>query len=246
MSYVQYSTGFKGGGISPRPFVADQATGFGPEKLKTWEVGVKADLFDRHLRVNSAVFFGDYSDLQLGLQICPGSASNQCGRVANVGSAEIKGFEMEAQIRPVAGLMIDASYSYTDFQYTDLTGAGGIQLSFVSPFMPEHKASVGTQYEFELGSGSTLSPRVDWSFQSEIFTNGNNQPTNRINSYGVVNARLVWRNADGDLDVSLEGTNLTDKYYYVSRFDQTTGGGRHTDATPGRPREYAVTIKKKF
>ncbi len=247
MSYLQYSTGFKGGGITPRPFVPDQATGFGPETLKTWEVGVKADLFDRHLRVNSAVFFGNYDDLQLGLQTCTGSVlTSPCGRVANVGSAEIKGFEMEAQIRPVAGLMIDASYSYTDFKYTDLTGAGGIQLSFVAPFMPKQKASVGAQYQFSLAGGATLSPRVDWSFQSHIYTNGNNQLTNRIGSYGLANLRLVWGNAEGDLDVALEATNLTDKYYFNSRFDQVTGGGRHTDGSPGRPQEFAVTIKKKF
>jgi iron complex outermembrane receptor protein len=247
MTYAQYSTGFKGGGITPRPFVPDQATPFGAETLKTWEVGVKADLFERHLRVNSAVFFGNYDDLQLGLQTCTGSSlPTPCGRVANVGSAEIKGFELEAQVRPLAGLAIDAAYSYTDFKYTNLTGAGGIQMSFVAPFMPKTKASVGTSYEFSLGNGSTLSPRVDWSFQSHIYTNGNNQLTNRIGGYGLVNARLVWRNGDGDLDVSLEGTNLTDKYYFMSRFDQVTGGGRHTDGSPGRPREYAVTIKKKF
>ncbi len=247
MTYLQYSTGFKGGGITPRPFVPDQATDFGPETLKTWEVGMKADLFDRHLRVNSAVFFGNYDDLQLGLQTCTGSVlPTPCGRVANVGSAEIKGFEMEAVIRPVAGVSIDASYSYTDFKYTDLTGAGGIQLSFVAPFMPKHKASVGAQYQFALASGATLSPRADWSYQSYIFTNGNNQLTNRIGSYGVANLRLVWGNSDGDLDVSLEATNITDKYYFNSRFDQVTGGGRHTDGSPGRPREFAVTIKKKF
>jgi iron complex outermembrane receptor protein len=247
MTYLQYSTGFKGGGITPRPFVPDQATGFGPETLKTWEVGLKADLFDRHLRVNSAVFFGKYDDLQLGLQTCTGSVlTSPCGRVANVGSADIQGFEMEAMIRPVAGLSIDASYSYTDFKYTDLTGAGGIQLSFVAPFMPKHKASVGAQYQFSLASGATLSPRADWSYQSNIYTNGNNQLTNRIGSYGLANLRLVWGNAEGDLDVSLEATNITDKYYFNSRFDQVTGGGRHTDGSPGRPREFAVTIKKKF
>ncbi len=246
MSYLQYSTGFKGGGISPRPFVADQATGFGPEKLKTWEVGLKSDLFGRRLRVNSAVFFGDYTDLQLNLQVCPGSASAQCGRVANVGTAEIKGFELEATIRPVRGVTVDASYSYTDFQYKSLTGAGGIQMQFVAPYMPKNKASIGSQYDFPLANGSTITTRADWSFQSEIYANGNNQLTNRIGGYGLVNARLVWRNAAGDLDVGLEGTNLGDKYYFLSRTDQVTGGGRHTDGVPGRPREWALTIKKKF
>lgn len=246
MTYLQYSTGFKGGGITPRPFVEDQATAFGPEKLKTVELGAKADLLDRHLRINSAIFFGKYSDIQLNLQICPGSASPQCGRVANVGSADIKGFELEATARPMAGVTVDTSYSYTDFEYTSLNGAGGIQPDFVAPYMPRHKASLGAQYELNLAGGGRITTRADWSFQSYLYAQGNNQLTNRIGGYGLVNARVVWRNADGDLDIGLEGTNLTDKYYFMSRTDQVTGGGRHTDGVPGRPREWAVTIKKSF
>jgi iron complex outermembrane receptor protein len=118
-------------------------------------------------------------------------------------------------------------------------------MSFVSPFMPKDKTSVGAQYEFALGSGGTLTPRVDGSFQSEIYTNGNNQLTNRIGGYTLFNARLTWKNAEGDLEASLEGTNLGDKYYFQSRADQYTGAG-HTDGAPGRPREFALTIKKKF
>ena len=246
MTYVQWSTGFKGGGVSPRPFVVDQAVPFGPEKLESWEVGVKTDLLDRRLRVNADVFYSDYTDMQLGLQTCTGSTLPvPCGRIANAGDAHIKGFEFESTFRPVAGFSIDASYSYTDFNYTRLNNVGGIQSSFVAPFMPKDKTSVGAQYEFTLGSGGTLTPRVDGSFQSEIFTNGNNQLTNRIGGYTLFNARLTWKNAEGDLEASLEGTNLGDKYYFMSRADQYTGAG-HTDGAPGRPREFALTIKKKF
>ncbi len=41
MTYLQFATGFKGGGISPRPFVVDQATNFDPETLKNLEFGTK-------------------------------------------------------------------------------------------------------------------------------------------------------------------------------------------------------------
>ena len=111
--------------------------------------------------------------------------------------------------------------------------------------LPKHKASVGAQYELTLANGSSITPRVDGSFQSELYTNGNNQLTNRIGGYTLFNARLTWKNADGDLEAALEGTNLGDKYYYVSRADQYTGAG-HTDGAPGRPREWALTIKKRF
>jgi iron complex outermembrane receptor protein len=245
MTYLQYATGFKGGGTTPRPFNIDQALPFERELLKTWEIGAKADLLGRRMRVNGAVFFSDYIDLQLGLQNCPVGPPNPCGVIANAGDAEIKGFEVESIILPVRGMQIDVSYSYTDFEYTSLNNVGGIQPSFVAPFMPKQKGSIGVQYEFALANGSTLAPRVDWSAQSHIYTNGNNQITNRIGGHGLVNARLVWRNPEGDLDIALEGTNLGDKYYFLSRADQFSGAG-HTDGAPGRPREWAVTLKKRF
>jgi iron complex outermembrane receptor protein len=246
MTYVQWSTGFKGGGVSPRPFVADQAQPFNSEKLKTWEVGVKSDLFDRRLRVNADVFTGDYKDLQLGLQNCTGSTSVvPCGRIANAGDARIQGIEFESSLRLVREFSIDTSYSLTDFKYKRLNNVGGILPTFVAPFMPKHKASIGAQYELTLGNGSLLIPRVDGSFQSELYTNGNNQLTNRIGGYTLFNARVTWRNADGDLEAAVEGTNLGDKYYFMSRSDAYTGAGS-TDGAPGRPREFALTIKKKF
>jgi iron complex outermembrane receptor protein len=243
MTYLQFSTGFKGGGVSPRPFVIAQATPFDPEKLNTWEAGVKADMFDRKLRVNSAVFFGDYKDVQLGLQLCPAAP---CGVIANGGTAELKGFELEAVLRPVAGMSVDASYSYTDFKWKSLDPRiTSIQLGFTTPFLPKTKASVGAQYEFDLAEGGMIVPRVDASFQSELYTNANNTVNNRIGGYTTFNARLVWKAASGTLEAALEGTNLSDKYYYVSRADQFLGAG-HTDGQPGRPREWALTLKKKF
>lgn len=104
---------------------------------------------------------------------------------------------------------------------------------------------MGAQYEFNLGNGSSLSPRVDPTHQASFYTNGANQPSNHVRSYSLLNARLTWRSADGSYDVALEGTNLTDKYYFTSRADQLQAAG-HTDGAPGRPREWAVAIKKRF
>lgn len=66
------------------------------------------------------------------------------------------------------------------------------------------------------------------------------------NGYTLSNARLTWRNADRDLEVSAEVTNLFDKYYFLSKFDLTGAGAGVISGMPGRPREWAVTVKKKF
>jgi iron complex outermembrane receptor protein len=249
MTYLQVSTGFKGGGVSPRPFVPEQAVGFKPETLDSYELGIKSDWFNRLLRLNASVFFSKYDDIQLGLQVCPGAP---CGQWANAGNADIKGLELESVIRPFDGFLIDASFSYLDFEYTTVNPAvggpsrpGGIQLNYRPPYMPTRKWSVGMQYDIALGDYGTLSPRVDASYQGDLYTNGNNLATNRIDSYTLANARITWRAPEEKWEAALEVTNLSDKYYFQSRTDQFTAAG-HSDGQPGRPREWGVTIKRKF
>ena len=68
----------------------------------------------------------------------------------------------------------------------------------------------------------------------------------QVPSYTLANARLTWRNADEDLDISLEVTNLFDKYYFINKFDLTGPGAGAISGQLGRPQEWAVSVKKKF
>jgi iron complex outermembrane recepter protein len=265
MTYVQYSTGYKGGGVNPRPFYVQQALPFGPETLKSYEVGLKSDLFDRRLRVNVATFLSKYEGIQLSLGNCGAitgpAAAAPCALPVNAGDADIKGFELETTFRPVHGMTIDGSLSYLDFKYKRFgtytsgtttvsvggpTNLNGPQFGDYAPYTPELKWSLGAQHEFSLGSAGSLTPRLDASSQSEVYTVSANRPSNRIDSYTVANARLTWRNAGEDLDVALEVTNLADKYYLLTLYDQTVGGQGYASGQPGRPREWAISFKKKL
>ncbi len=94
---------------------------------------------------------------------------------------------------------------------------------------------------------ASLTPRVDASYQDKVYTGFKyNGVPQFIDSYTLVNARLTWQNEHKDLSVSLEGTNLTNKYYYVTLFDLRAAGAGLDKAQPGRPREWAVTVKKTF
>jgi iron complex outermembrane recepter protein len=254
MTYAQVSTGFKGGGINPRPFNPAQVQPFGPETLTAYEVGFKSDLFDRVVRLNGAAYFSDYKGIQLTLLSCPQfGGPGPCALPQNAGDAEIKGFELETTIDPGNGLLLDAAMSYLDFEYTAInpqaggpTSPGGVQIGMVPPYTPKWKWAVGIQYEFDLGTSGSITPRADANYQSAIFSNAVNSPNNRIEGYTLANARLTWRNADDDLEVALEATNLFDKYYLLTSFDLTGAGAGFVAAQPGRPREWAVTVKKSF
>ncbi len=253
MTYAQVATGFKGGGISPRPFTALQAVPFDPEELVSYELGIKSDLFDNTVRVNASVFFSDYSGLQLTLSSCPQyGVGAPCAVVANAGDAEMRGAEVEINYRPTAALQFDASYSYLDFKYTYINPAAGGPGRPTGPqywdeaaYAPKNKWSAGVQYEFSLGDLGSLTPRLDVNYQGDLYTNGANRPTNLIEAYTLANARVIWRSGDDDWQASLEVTNLTDEYYFLTRFDQYTLTGV-SDGQPGRPREFAITVRRNF
>ena len=79
-----------------------------------------------------------------------------------------------------------------------------------------------------------------------MFTAAANRSSNRIDGYTVANARLTWRNPKDDLEIAAEVTNLFDKYYLLTVNDQSIGSQGYVIGQPGRPREWAVSVKKKF
>jgi iron complex outermembrane receptor protein len=126
------------------------------------------------------------------------------------------------------------------------TNLNGPQYGDYPSYTPRWKWSAGAQYEFDLGSAGTLTPRMDAAFQGQLYTAGANRSSNRIDGYTVANARLTWRNAKNDLEAALEVTNFTNKYYYLTISDGSISGAGTVTAQPGRPREWAFSVKKKF
>jgi iron complex outermembrane receptor protein len=257
MAYGQVATGYKGGGVNPRPFFIVQIETFEPEEMETYEVGFKSTLFDDRMRLNVAVFFNDYSDIVLEQLACelpfPPFFGGPCLQPGNVGSADVKGAELETQIRLGGGLSFDASISYIDFEYQDVdTEASGVTLDMVTPYTPELKWSAGLQYDWDTGSYGSFIARADVTFQDEMFTEGINTPTSLIEDYTLTNARLTWRSPEDVWEAALEVTNVTDEVYFLSLFRDQFG----VAGTPGvsgtnagaiaPPRMYAFTLTRNF
>ncbi|WP_126172297.1 TonB-dependent receptor [Altericroceibacterium xinjiangense] len=246
MVYAQVATGFKGGGINPRPSAVDQVLTFGPEILTTYEAGAKAQLFDRRVRLNGAVFLNDYQDIQLVRYQCPDSAVSNCSVPSNAGNAEIFGFELETFAEPIDNLQIDGSLGYLDFDYTEITNpATLVTLDMIAPFISKWQTSAGVQYVVEMGSGAAITPRLDWSYRSDFYYNSINNPFNRIDGYSLFNARLTYDSPDRDWSLSAAVTNLTDKFYYTGVAENIGSFGVVT-GNPGRPREWSISVTRNF
>jgi iron complex outermembrane receptor protein len=253
MVYGQVSTGFKGGGVNPRPFNKPQVQPFGPETLTSYELGLKSDLFGRLARLNVAAFYSNYNDIQLTLLSCPQFSPGPCVLPANAGDAHIKGAEAELSLRPITGLSIDAALSYVDFEYTSINplagGPGnptGAQYGNFPPYTPRWKWSIGAQYIVDLGGSGSLTPRIDAAYQGDMYSGAANTALERIPAYTLVNGRLTWKNSKDDLEISAEVTNIFNKYYFLTTLDLTGAGIGNASAQPGRPRQWAVTVKKSF
>jgi iron complex outermembrane receptor protein len=252
LAYASLSTGFKGGGVNPRPFVADQALPFNPETLTTYEVGFKSDFLDRRVRLNGAAFLNKYDDIILSKLVCPESSlPSPCLRPENIGSADVKGFELEASLFPVDGLSIDGSVAVLDFEYTSAATPGGllvgtgIPAAGITPYTPELTYSFGIQYDYEMEAG-TVSARFDGTFQDDVFTNAENTSWSQVDDRFLGNARLAYTTADEGWRVALEVQNVFDKYYFLSKSDVTSNSLGVVTGVPGLPRTWSVSVEKRF
>ena len=275
MTYASIATGFKGGGVNPRPYYPDNVRPFDPETLTSYELGFKSNWFDHRLQANVSVFDSEYKSFIAGVVATPnpGATTNPgcffntsevpfCSFYVNAGNARLRGAEFELQARPVDGLLIDASVGYLNFKWLNLTGcsvlltpttctgnAGGlganIRYGMEAPFAPHWKYSLGAQYEFGLGGAfGTLTPRLDLSYQSAFFGSAVNNIFNRVPGYMLLNGRVTWRPGDGKWEAAFEVTNLTNKLYYYATFPNNSNAT--VTGEPAPPRQWAITVKRKF
>lgn len=252
LAYVTVGTGFKGGGVTARPFDAAQALNgsFDPETVTAYEAGLKTDLFDRRLRLNIAGFINDYNDIQLPLISCASLGSlAPCGARQNAGNGQIKGFEVEFQASPIPGLDIDGSISHLTGKYKNIDPRVGNAILLSDPIVtPNWKYAFGIQYRAELGSAGSITPRFDFAHTGRQSAGrlAAGQPIEFFNAYDIGNARLTWRNEAEDLSIAFEVQNVFNEYYTPFRFAAVYAFTGTAYSQVGRPREWAVTVQKRF
>ncbi len=265
LAYGTIATGYKAGGVSPRGLKSEQARPFGPEELVMYELGVKSDFFDKRVRLNAAVFYNDFKGAQLELLSCPQfGGAGPCSVIVNAGDSTVQGVELELYTRPMEGLQIDVSASYLDWDWDCINpeyvglAAGPCSndaavlgpVSETPPRFVDTQVSGGIQYESLLGADlGSLTSRIDIGYTGGSSTQ-NFRPVpgspsdiySYVDSHTLVNLRFTWRSPSENLMVALEATNITNEYYYNTKFDDTDATSAIT-GQPGRPREWAVTAR---
>jgi len=87
--------------------------------------------------------------------------------------------------------------------------------------------------------------RADGSYQSRVFYSASNVLRASQAAYTLLDANLGWTSEDDSWVVSLSGTNLTNRLYLNGALDFFESLGTN-EGQYGRPREWAVSVKKRF
>jgi iron complex outermembrane receptor protein len=269
--YTSASTGYRPAAFNPRPFQADQFVAVSGESLLAYEIGEKADLWDRKVRLNMAAFYSDYRHriLPQGGTDClknpdgsvvPGNLPNPEGgppclvnaipRTNYVNSpGKIFGGEVELAFRPIEPLTLTGSGGLTRFTASN---NAGITANGEPAYVPKWNGAVSAQYTITLPDGSTLTPRYDAYLQTQICSGaavlaiGYTGLSSCSGGYILHNARLQYATKDQHWTAAFGVENLTNKFYYLNKFDLTAFGEPTVEGQPGPPREWYLTLRRNF
>jgi iron complex outermembrane receptor protein len=158
--------------------------------------------------------------------------------------AKIRGFESELTAEPIDGLLINGSLGWSKLTAPDIA-ARTVNRRQNNPFWT---ASAGIQYRFEHPSiEGSITPRIDMTYESSQIVSGTSTKYNGLMpGKALFNGRLTYDNDPNDFSVAVGVTNLFNKFYYVNVFDYQGLGYPQTDAQPAAPREFYITVSKRF
>ena len=203
-----------------------------------YEIGFKANLMDKRMRLNASVFMMDYEDLQV-------QQTNEdclCNITDNASDAEIKGLEVEFQYAITDTFILLASGSMLDTEYKDFLEASGVDSTGNKlQRTPDNQFSLG--FDWNLGSGEyadTWTLNVNYYWQDELYW----QPANANveDSYGLLDGRLSYAPPESAWSVSAWIKNANDEEYrtnIIPFFGEEVG-------QYGAPRTYGVDLRISF
>jgi len=158
---------------------------------------------------------------------------------------KVKGFELEVDFRPLEGLAMGGTIGYHKFSSPDLAARPEGQNRRLAA-IPELTFNAGIQYRWDVpGLQGSITPRLDWFYTGSQIYSPDRVEYNQ-DPYSLVNARITYHNEEHDFNVSLGVTNLFDKFYWRNYFIYQSIGYPQINGQPGTPREWYVTLGKRF
>jgi iron complex outermembrane receptor protein len=231
--YAKYATGFRAGGANSR---SQTFTAFGPESVRSFELGAKTEFLDRRVRLNLAAYLmrrkgtqTDFDFVDTRRTLADGRPNPNFNRhyeeTANApGTSKIKGLEADLIVQPLENLQLSASYAYTDIEVPPTANPflpGNPLFQVYTVFTPKHALSGAVDWQVPVNLGeASLRFHLDanyagkqYSFQAEPV---------RTDSSFVVNGRvaltdIAMNEGNGRLQVALWARNLLNESHIYRR-----------------------------
>jgi len=276
LGYVSAASGSRPPGLTTIVNTARQLSPVAAEDLISYEAGIKADLLDRHLRVDVDGFIMDYRQLNTAvngvecinqpgatatwfnaLQNTPGAIAacsafpgtpNPILFTINVGKpATIKGFEWDITALPVDHLRLDWSGGFNHFK-SGVTTPG--QPGYFAPGnhrQPNWNMHADVSYDIPAGSHGTFTPRIDWSWQSQADYNPAPQSGPPTDFY-IIHPYGIW-------NAQLAYKSPEDKWSAIFEVTNLANKWYHYQVYTGSvdsytrvapPREFRVSLRRQF
>ena len=220
------------------------------EQVDSYEVGAKAALMDRRLRLDGAVYYYSYENFQTPVQ------QGAEFITTNAGEAKAYGFEGQMNFALTSNFDLFATYGYNHSRFDNGVFDGNrFRLS------PDHRASIGALWSLPVGGGAIeLQPTYTW--QSEMFfDNDNDRPDLQTvargaivadliqdevqESYGLLNMRVRYVPDSANWAVEAFGENILDEEYIKDAGNSGDSLGMPTFIA-GRPASYGLVFKLKL
>lgn len=244
--YVSATRGFKSGGWNAGSTAANQLVPFSPEKIWSYEAGIRSQWFDNSLTVNLTGFKSDVSDFQI-ITAIP-TAMGFANVTRNFADLDVKGLELDVSLTVNENVSLFASVGYLDTAYAIdptvpdfdefgitsvpeqqrqcLAGvAAACNRGIISPDgsiseptrSPELSGAAGYRLSLSVDSlGGEFTHSAGLQFFTDHPRGTSNAPLSFTGDVGLVNASLGFR-SDAGWSAILGCQNCFDRTYVTSQ-----------------------------
>ncbi len=265
--YVSFAHGFKSGGYSDQTGSAPltdpmgnllpaSARQYDPEEADSFEVGVKWGFWDNRARLNSALFYVEYTNMQRAAIVTQGVLQETI--VFNAAEVPAYGFETEGSFLFTEKLTGRVNVGYINAEYDDfnldldLDGTPDVDLSGRDVTRtPEWQFGADLTYDTPIATTHNLRAQVSVYYQDEntfyyALPAASDPPgfdlepfDTVIDSYTTIDAFLTYTHSSEKWYASIYGKNLTDEIYHSA---SQYVGGLWTFSTYAPPLTYGLEI----
>jgi outer membrane receptor protein involved in Fe transport len=246
--YGNVSRGYKAGSFPIVP--ANSYLSFNPvtqESVLASEVGFKAGLFDRTLRINGAIFHYDYTNKQvLGSVALPGVGNVL--RLLNIPKSRVNGAELDIAAMPVSGLKISAAGTFISTRvassFLNITPFG-TTVDFKGesfPNTPKWQLSSDVEYKWPVSDRLKAFLGGNVSYQSSSYSQFGELPLFNTRAYALLDLRAGVETEDGKWRAALWGRNVADTYYWSAATYVQDAVVRYM----GMPATYGLSISYRY